>query len=404
MRRSFKFLLRPTTRQVQALTAMLADHCSLYNAALQERRDAYAHVSKTRIRYGDQSAQLKEIRAFDPEHQGRWSFSSQQATLRRLDKAFQAFFRRCKAGDKPGYPRFRSRGRFDTMEFPKNGDGCRWDSQPHETATRLRFQGVGHVRVHQHRPVKGTIKTVSVKREGTRWFVVLSCDDVPARPLAPTGAVVGIDMGIVSFLTTSSGEHVPNPRHARSAADRLAGAQRALKTFPRRKPEDRTLKHRRAVEKVTKLHRKIRRRRLDHAHKTALTLVASHDLIAHEALPITNMLKAPAPKPDPTHPGGYLPNGANAKTGLNHSISDAGWGVFLTILAAKAEEAGRTLIAVNPANTSRTCAQCGHCAKDNRPTQTQFICQRCGHTAHADVNAATNILRAGLALQDAKAA
>ena len=243
-----------------------------------------------------------------------------------------------------------------------------------------------------------------MKREGTRWFVVLSCDDVPARPLAPTGAVVGIDMGIVSFLTTSSGEHVPNPRHARSAADRLAGAQRALKTFPRRKPEARTLKHRRAVEKVTKLHRKIRRRRLDHAHKTALTLVASHDLIAHEALPITNMLKAPAPKPDPTHPGGYLPNGANAKTGLNHSISDAGWGVFLTILAAKAEEAGRTLIAVNPANTSRTCAQCGHCAKDNRPTQTQFICQRCEHTAHADVNAAANILRAGLALQDAEAA
>jgi putative transposase len=105
--RAYKFLLRPTVRQTQALTAMLADHCSLYNGALQERRDAYRHSSKTSIKYGDQSAQLKAIRSFDPERQGRWSFSSQQATLRRLDKAFQAFFRRVKAGQTPGYPGLR---------------------------------------------------------------------------------------------------------------------------------------------------------------------------------------------------------------------------------------------------------------------------------------------------------
>ncbi len=93
---------------------------------MQERRDAYRHTSKTTVRYGQQSAQLKDIRSFDPERQGRWSFSSQQATLRRLDKAFAAFFRRVKAGDKPGYPRFRSGKRFDTVDFPKDGDGCRW--------------------------------------------------------------------------------------------------------------------------------------------------------------------------------------------------------------------------------------------------------------------------------------
>lgn len=92
MRRSFKFLLRPTVKQSQALAEMLRDHCSLYNAALQERRDAWRHSSRTTVRYGDQSAQLKEIRAVDPERQGRWSFSSQQATLRRLDKAFASFF------------------------------------------------------------------------------------------------------------------------------------------------------------------------------------------------------------------------------------------------------------------------------------------------------------------------
>lgn len=130
MIRAYKFLLRPTARQAVALGEMLRDHCSLYNGALQERRDAYRHTSKTTVRHGGQSAQLNEIRAFDPERQGRWSLSSQQATLRRLDKAFQAFFRRVTAGLTPGYPRFKGVGHFDTVTFSKDGDGCRWDSTP----------------------------------------------------------------------------------------------------------------------------------------------------------------------------------------------------------------------------------------------------------------------------------
>ncbi|MFB6776987.1 helix-turn-helix domain-containing protein, partial [Streptomyces sp. NPDC056352] len=159
MIRAYKFLMRPTARQAVALGEMLRDHCSLYNGALQERRDAYRHPWKTSIRYGMQSAQLKEIRAFDPERQGRWSFSSQQATLRRLDKAFAAFFRRIRAGRTPGYPRFRGVNWFDTVEFPKDGDGVRWDSTPHDRVTRVRFRGVGHVKVNQHRPVAGKVKT-----------------------------------------------------------------------------------------------------------------------------------------------------------------------------------------------------------------------------------------------------
>ncbi|MGY1457019.1 helix-turn-helix domain-containing protein, partial [Streptomyces sp. SS8] len=102
MIRAYEFLLRPTAGQTLALGEMLADHRSLYDGALQERRDAWRHASKTTVRYGDQSAQLKDIRAFDPERQGRWSFSSQQATLRRLDQAFAAFFKRVKAGQTPG--------------------------------------------------------------------------------------------------------------------------------------------------------------------------------------------------------------------------------------------------------------------------------------------------------------
>ncbi|MET7987371.1 transposase [Streptomyces sp. NPDC005281] len=404
MIRAYKFLMRPTVRQTAALGEMLRDHCSLYNGALQERRDAYRHASKTSVKYGQQSAQLKDIRAFDPERQGRWSFSSQQATLRRLDKAFAAFFRRVKSGETPGYPRFRSINWFDTADFPKDGDGCRWDSTPHDPVTRVRFQGVGHVKVNEHRPVVGKIKTVSVKREGKRWYVILTAEQSQPKPLPATGSMVGIDMGITNFLADSNGEFAPNPRHGRRATAKLQTAQRALSRFPRVRHDKRTKNHQRAVQKVAELHRKVRRQRLDHAHKTALGLVREHDFIAHEDLKIRNMVKAPAPKSDPTTPGSFLPNGAASKAGLNHSISDAGWGVFLTILHAKAESAGREVIAVDPRNTSRTCPECGHVAAENRPTQEKFHCQNCDHQTHADTVGALNVLRAGLVRREAQPA
>jgi putative transposase len=304
MIRAYKFLIRPTVGQAQALGEMLRDHCSLYNGALQERRDAYRHVSKTSVKYGMQSAQLKEIRAFDPERQGRWSFSSQQATLRRLDKAFAAFFRRVKSGDTPGYPRFRGVNWFDTVEFPKDGDGCRWNSTPHDPQTRVRFQGVGHVKVKQHRPVVGRVKTVSVKREGCRWYVVLTAEQDQPHSLPPTGSVVGIDLGIANFLADSNGEFVPNPRHGRTAAVRLETAQQALSRCERR-----SNRRKKAVRKVADLHRKVRRQRLDHAHKTALGLVCAHDFIAHEDLKIRNMSRTVAPKPDPEQPASSCPTG-----------------------------------------------------------------------------------------------
>ncbi|SOE11476.1 putative transposase [Streptomyces sp. 2323.1] len=398
MIRAYKFLLRPTTGQEASLRAMLADHCSLYNGAIQERREAWRHASKTSIKYGDQSAQLKEIRAFDPERQGRWSFSSQQATLRRLDKAFQAFFQRIKAGQAPGYPRFKGVGHFDTVTFPKDGDGCRWDSTGHDTQTRVRLQGVGHVRVHQHRPVRGRVKTISIKREGRRWYAVLACDEVPAEPLPATGSIVGLDLGVTHFLTTSKGVHVENPRFLQTRGEELAAAQQHLATFPQR-TRRRTKKHRAAARKVAKLHAKIRRQRLDHHHKQALALVREHDVIGHEKLNTAGMTKTPAPKPDPEQPGSFLPNEAAAKAGLNRSILDAGWGLFLGILAQKAESAARRVIPVNARNTSRECPACGHTAKENRTTQAKFECVQCGHVANADHVGALNVLkRAGLVL------
>ena len=152
-------------------------------------------TSKTRISYGDQSAQLTEIRAVRPD-QAVWSFSSQQATLRRLNKAFAGFFRRVKSrADRPGYPRFKGKARFDSVEWPKDGDGARWLPEQR----RVYLQGIGQVKVHLHREVAGRVKTIQIKRQGRRWMLVLSCDDVPTNPLPVTGRQAGIDVGIVSF-------------------------------------------------------------------------------------------------------------------------------------------------------------------------------------------------------------
>ena len=156
--------MRPTSRQHTALAACIDSHRELYNAALQERRDGWRH-SRTRIRYGDQSAQLTDIRSARPDV-AVWSFSSQQATLRRLNKAFDGFFSRVKTGATPGYPRFKSRNRFDSVVWPKDGDGARW----HPDTSRVYLQGVGQVKVTAHRTVHGRVKTIQVKREGRHWI------------------------------------------------------------------------------------------------------------------------------------------------------------------------------------------------------------------------------------------
>ncbi len=223
------FRLRPTSRQHIALAACVESHRELYNAALQERRDGWSH-SKTRISYGDQSAQLTEIRSARPDV-AVWSFSSQQATLRRLNTAFAGFFRRVKTakpGVKAGYPRFRGAARFDSVGWPKDGDGARWLP----ARRRVYLQGIGQVKVQVHRPVAGRVKTIQIKRAGRRWMLVLSCDDVPTNRLPVTGRQAGVDVGIVGFATTSDGEHLDNPRWGRAAADRLATAQQRLAAGP----------------------------------------------------------------------------------------------------------------------------------------------------------------------------
>jgi putative transposase len=222
---------------------------------------------------------------------------------------------------------------------------------------------------------------------------VLSCDDVPTNPLPATGKQAGIDVGIASFATTSDGEHIDNPRFGRAAAGRLAAAQQRLKRAQRR-----SRNRERKREAVAARHRKIANQRKDFHHKQARGLVARYDLLVVEDLQIANMVRRAKPVPDPDNPGQHLANGARAKSGLSRSISDASWGGFVSILRAKAEEAGRIWIEVDPRHTSDRCEACGHTAPENRVTQARFECQRCSHRAQADEHAARNILRAGLAL------
>jgi putative transposase len=382
--RSVKYLLTPTVRQRAGLVGLLGLQCELYNAALEERRGAWRWEHRS-VSYVDQCRTLTTLRGVRPEVLSA-GVTLCRGTLRRLDWAFAAFYRRCLAGQRPGYPRFRSWSRWDSLQW-EDHNGWRLDPG----AKRLHLMGVGGIKMRLHRPIRGIPKAITVRREGRRWWVTIRCTDVPAEPLPATGRQVGIDLGVTVLVATSDGTLITNDRHAQRAADRLARAQRDLATKQRGSQH-----RRRAVERVAAAHRRVRNRRADTLHQLSRRLVNDHDLIVHEQLAVANLVRRPKPRPDGA--GGYEPNGATAKTGLNRCIHDAGWGHLLAMIAYKAESAGRTVIAVDPRNTSRTCADCGHVSAGNRRGAV-FECQACGHQAHADTNAAINILRAGRAQQ-----
>jgi putative transposase len=387
--RAFKFLLQPTVRQRYALERLLVGQRELYNAALEERRGAWRWERRSVTRY-EQYRTLTGLREVRPEILG-FGVTVCRGTLARLDLAFAAFFRRVKAGQTPGFPRFRGPSRWDSVSWPEPQSWKVNEAQHH-----LFLQGVGHVKYRKNRPLRGTPKTITVRREGNRWFVTVFCVNVPAQPLPETGAVTGIDLGVVRLATLSDGTTIPNPRPGKRAAQRLAAAQRDLASRKRG-----SIRRGRAAERIGAVHRKVARQRMDHLHKVSRSLVERFDLIVHEDLKITNMTRRPAPRPDGK--GGYEPNRAAQKSGLNRSILDAGWGTLLRLITYKAEDAGRQVIAADPRHTSDRCSQCSHTAKANRVSQAEFRCQACGHRADADHHAAGNILRAGLAQREAQA-
>jgi putative transposase len=393
VRRAFKFRAYPTRPQEHRAARLLVDHCDLYNAALEERREAW-RMHRAGVSYGMQSAQLKDIRRADPHGQGRHSFTAQQQTLRRLSTVFAAFYARAQKG-KAGYPRFKPCGRFHQVGFVA-GDGAKWTPADVGGWARAAFQAVGSVKVRQHRPVPGTVKFLQLKREHRRWYVIVITDTAPA-PLPATGHAVGVDLGVARFLTTSDGEIIANPKFLAASAETIARLQRR-KERAQRGSGNRT----RLRRQLAKQWRKVRNRRRDFHHKTARALVDSCDVIALEKLNTAGMTRRPAPKPDPGKPGAFLPNMAAAKAGLSKAILDAGWAQFATILTAKAESAGRRVVFVNPAGTSITCHICGR--ECTRPRQDTVICPVHG-TIDADLNGARNIAtRAGLGSGQAPAA
>jgi putative transposase len=395
VKRAYKLRAYPTQPQEGRAVRLLADHCDLYNAALQERREAW-RMRHVRVSYGDQSAQLKEIRAADPEGYGRHSFTAQQQTLRRLNATFGAFFNGVRYAKgkqrRVGYPRFKPYQRFDQVLFVA-GDGARWEPADGGRGGRwahATFQAVGRIKVNQHRQVVGRVKTLQVKREGRRWYVVV-VTETEAVSLPPTGRSVGVDVGVARFLTTSDGEIVANPRF-------LDAAQRRIIDLQRRKARARpgSGNCRRVRRALAKEWRRVRNQRRDFHHKTARGLVDTCDGLALEDLRVAAMTTSAAGTVE--KPG----HNVAAKAGLNRSILDAGWSQFMRILAAKAESAGRRVVLVSPASTSIDCHICG--ARCTRPRRDTVICPVHGGL-DADLNGARNIAaRAGLGSGQASAA
>src|SRR5215467_11260373 len=325
VRKTFKYKLQPTAEQEERLSFVVRRCRELYNAGLQERRDAWQKCGVS-ITTASQSAQLPEIKEVRPEYRDVHS-QVLQDVLTRLDRAFQAFFRRVKAGETPGYPRFQGSNRYNSFTYKQFGNGATLEN------AFLVLSKIGRIAVRWSRPLEGTPKTVTISREVGGWYVCFSCADVPIQPLAPTGKETGIDLGIEAFATTSDGTRIFNPGWYRKA-------ERALKTAQRRVSRRKRGAHRRrkAVALLAKAHQKVRRQRADFHHKTALILVRANDVIYYEDLQTANMLK---------------------NHHLAKSISDAGWAAFLTILAFKAACAGKWVVAVPPAYTSQLCSGCG---------------------------------------------
>jgi putative transposase len=368
VRQTFKYKLLPTPDQEQKM-AFVARRCrELYNAALQERRDAW-QKREISISGAHQCADLPAIKALRPEYHDVHS-QVLQDVLRRLDRAFQAFFRRVQNGDKPGYPRFQRGSRYHSFTYKQFGNGATLEDGD------LVLSKIGRIPVRWSRPLEGTVKAVTVTKEADGWYACFACADVPVEPLQSTGQETGIDLGLKVFLVMADGEEVANPQYYRKAEKALAKAQRRVSR--RQKGSKRRKK---AVALLAKKHQKVKRQRRDFHHKTALWLLRQYDVIHLEDLRVTNMVQ--------NH---YL-----AK-----SISDAGWAQFRTILEGKAAYAGRRVVAVPPAYTSQDCSGCGTRIEKSLSVRTH-VCTSCGLVLDRDENAARNIQRAGQALQGAVA-
>jgi putative transposase len=384
--KAFKYRLYPTRKQADVLQFTLDRNRELYNAALEERREAY-RMCRVSISYNDQSAQLPEIKEIRPEYNEIYS-QILQDTLKRVDKAFKAFFRRVKKGEKAGYPRFQGYNRYDSFTYPQV-EKLKGTPTVRIENGRVVLPKIGHVKVKQHRPMEGKVKTCTVKREGDCWYIVFACEIEAQKKLPYTDLPIGIDMGLKHFMTDSNGDVVDNPRFFRKSHGRLKKKQQRLA-----KKKRGSNRRKRAVRLVAKAHKKIRNQRRDFHHKQARVLVDTFETIVFEDLSMHHMVKRPKAKQDEN--GKYLHNGASAKSGLNKSILDAGWGSFIELVKHKAEWAGVTVMQVDPKKTSQMCSACGKEGEHKDLSVRTHVCAHCGVVLDRDHNAAINILDRGL--------
>jgi putative transposase len=359
---TYCYRLLPTKRQHRALESILEGQRQLYNAALEERIDAYRKAGVART-YVDQCRALTEWRRSDPEA-ACFPLCLQRWTLKQLDEAYRGFFRRVKAGAPPGFPRFRGKGRFDGFGF-REFSGIRFENG------RVRFNGIpGSVRVHLHRPLPegAAIRSCVFRRDLKGWKVGFAVG-VPAASPRPDARAVGVDLGISTFAAFSDGGFIPSLKAARRAEGQLRKANRALARAARG-----SRGRRKARVALARCHAKAARARLDYLHQASARLVREYNAIVVEKLNVKGL----------------------ARSAFAKDVHDASWAKFISILRYKAACAGTRLFEVDPYDTSQDCSGCG-VKVPKKLDDRCHECPRCGLSIDRDLNAARNILhRAGV--------
>jgi len=364
---------------VELLTGTMETHRRLYNDALGWRIHIYETHGATFTLYEQQKA-FARIRKTNP-FLARCNAYSLNLTLQRLEKAYQSFFRRCKTGGTPGFPKFRQVGQFNTISFGQNNgylvtpppDGERWgtlrltqmiDGKKHHHNIRCKF--------HRPLPANAKQKQISITREGNRWFLCISLEIPDEKPTCGKGSV-GVDVGISKFATLSDGSELGDSKTLNANLARLRIANRALA----RKTNKRSNRRKKCREHLAAVHRKIRNTRRNVHENVAKKLVDDFGMIGVENLNVAGMLK-------------------NKK--LARSIADAGWSQFVTVLESTATRRGAEVVAVPPYNTSQNCSGCGVKVPTSLSMRTHE-CPARGLELDRDENAAKNILALALEIK-----
>lgn len=363
MRKTFKYRLYPTKLQTSKMTNILELAREVYNDTLALRKNEWEKNNRAIALY-QTNGELIKWKSNKPELNLVQSQVLQNAQLR-VDLAFKAFFRRCKAKENPGFPRFKSKSRYNSFTYPQSG----FRLHPDNT---LYLSKIDRVPLVLHRPIQGTIKTCTVKRTPTnKWFVYFSCEIKKSEPLPKTGKIVGIDLGLLTYIQCSDGSKIDKPRFFKQEQKSLAKAQRKFSKFPR---ETWSAKKKKANLVIARIHERIKNKREDFCHKTSNRLIQRYDYIIYEDLNVQGMLE---------------------QKKYSKSIADASWSTLTGFLIYKAENAGKTVIAVDPKGTSQRCSQCGVVVPKSIKNRVHD-CPHCGFKVSRDLNSAIEILRLGM--------